>query len=938
MQVSCSQCSRTIGYRGDRPSFCPGCGSSLGEPVAIEPANDVDPVGLTIALDEPSAEVDPDATTVHDPRPFLGLVDGSMPGQVAGYRLLARLGVGGMGTVHEAEELATGRRVALKLIAPELVTSEVAVERFLQEGRLASAIAHPRCVFVMGADQHEGRPYLVMELMPGATLKDLVLGSGPLAPEQAVAKILDVVDGLREAHRLGVLHRDVKPSNCFLQADGRVKVGDFGLSKALGGDPGLTRSGAFLGTPLYASPEQVRGEPLDARTDVYSVAATLYYLLTGRAPFEGGDAAATLAKIVADPAPSPRALRPEIPKGLEAVVLAGLERQRDRRPRDLDEYRAWLLPFVPDRLSIGGIGLRLAAYIFDMIVVRFVVIFLINAMDYLIHDRIYSPRTNSIMVMGLDVALFIIYFVIFETRTGASPAKRLMRLRVYQSDAANTPGIGRGLLRAAVFFAIILVPADVYNLFYMFSDEEQFTLGPTWSLRLAGLVLLASTMRARNGYRGVHEWISGTRVVRLPAPERARKAGHRRPGSSPISPPLIRPGGLPEVLGSFRVEGALHWGPARGVLRAVDPALDRPVWIVFRGEGVAQPGDSRRDLGRVARPRWLGGGEHDGRCWDAFVAPPGRPLAELVAADGPFSWHDTRPILVALAEELALAEADGTLPEDLNADQVWFQPDGDLQLLDVAPVDPPARTDASRRELRLMVEVATLALTGRSGPDGLLRPFDIPLPVHARTLLGRLRGERGGYERLAEFRADLDATRDRRTELGPQDRLARLGMFASLGVVYLAIQISAMAVLAYALTSHFQGRSMLRMGRGGSADSLIEVYLAFLPLATPLFWAAWAFCARGGWTRRIANLALVRDDGSTPSRLRCAVREGLLWAIASALSSLVVHDEGTTLGDIPFPLTFLATLVGLSAYAAFGVLSGRRMPHEFLSKTTVVPR
>jgi serine/threonine protein kinase len=125
----------------------------------------------------------------------------ALPATVGGYRLLRMLGAGGMGSVYEAEEAATGRRVALKLLAPDYADSPDAVQRFRQEGRLASAIAHPRCVFVLAADEEAGQPYIVMELMPGATLESLVAERGPLPPEEAVARALDIIDGLREAHR-----------------------------------------------------------------------------------------------------------------------------------------------------------------------------------------------------------------------------------------------------------------------------------------------------------------------------------------------------------------------------------------------------------------------------------------------------------------------------------------------------------------------------------------------------------------------------------------------------------------------------------------------------------------------------------------------------------------------------------------------------------------
>src|SRR5262249_43243831 len=242
MQLTCPRCHHVLEFSGDRPSFCGYCGSALTETKALAP-------------------VDPDAPT-RAPAPAAPSNEAT-PEVVGGYRLLRVLGGGGMGTVYEAQDIASGRRVALKLISPQYAGSPDAVERFRQEGRLASAIAHPRCVFVLAADEEAGRPYIVMELMPGSTLEDRVAEKGPLAPEDAIAAVRGVLGGRGEAHGRGVIPRDVKPSNCFLDADGRVKVGDFGLSKSLVGSVHLTRTGAFLGTPLYASPEQVKGEPLD---------------------------------------------------------------------------------------------------------------------------------------------------------------------------------------------------------------------------------------------------------------------------------------------------------------------------------------------------------------------------------------------------------------------------------------------------------------------------------------------------------------------------------------------------------------------------------------------------------------------------------------------------------------------------------------------------
>src|SRR5438445_1978191 len=194
MQVVCVKCNHVLEYSGERPSFCAYCGQSLGPAPKLETTAALDHEAATLAPTEPGAEAGP------------------IPETVGGYRLIRPIGSGGMGTVYEAEDSATGRRVALKLISAEFAASRVSVERFRQEGRLASAIAHPRCVFVLAADEDAGRPYIVMELMPGSTLQDLVQEKGPLPPHEAVAKILDVLEGLQEAHRLGVIHRDVKPS------------------------------------------------------------------------------------------------------------------------------------------------------------------------------------------------------------------------------------------------------------------------------------------------------------------------------------------------------------------------------------------------------------------------------------------------------------------------------------------------------------------------------------------------------------------------------------------------------------------------------------------------------------------------------------------------------------------------------------------------------
>jgi eukaryotic-like serine/threonine-protein kinase len=210
------------------------------------------------------------------------------PGQRFGaFAIVRPLGSGGMGEVYEAEELESGRHVALKVLSRSLGMSTDHA-RFIREGRLAAGISHAHTIYIYGTDEIQGVPVIAMELAPGGTFRDVVKARGSLPAAQAVDVIQQVVAGLEAAADAGVLHRDVKPSNCFIDSDGTVKVGDFGLSiSTLTTDErSLTLLGTVIGTPAFASPEQLRGDDLDVRSDIYSVGATLYYVLTGRAPFE----------------------------------------------------------------------------------------------------------------------------------------------------------------------------------------------------------------------------------------------------------------------------------------------------------------------------------------------------------------------------------------------------------------------------------------------------------------------------------------------------------------------------------------------------------------------------------------------------------------------------------------------------------------------------
>ncbi|MEM7316389.1 MAG: serine/threonine-protein kinase, partial [Planctomycetota bacterium] len=263
---------------------------------------------------------------------------------VGGFRLVRPLGRGGMGEVFEAEEVATGRRLALKMLSSNLPRNSQTVDRFVNEASLAASLTHPRTTFVYGAGEQDGKFYISMELMPGRTLKDLVEQEGPCPVTEAIDHVIDMLDGLEAAHESGVIHRDLKPSNCFVDAGDRIKIGDFGLAKSLVDGADITQTGMFLGTPQFAAPEQIRHADVDQRTDLFSVGATLYYLLTGTAPYTG-DPAAVIAQIVADPPPKVRILRPEVPRTIQGIIVRCINKNPKRRYSSAGELRRALLPF-----------------------------------------------------------------------------------------------------------------------------------------------------------------------------------------------------------------------------------------------------------------------------------------------------------------------------------------------------------------------------------------------------------------------------------------------------------------------------------------------------------------------------------------------------------------------------------------------------------------
>ena len=810
-----------------------------------------------------------------------------------------------MGEVYEADDLKTGRRIALKILSQSLDSPE-ARSRFLNEGRIAATINHPNSVYVFDVEDVAGVSVIAMELVPGGTLLDKIKSEGKLSFTKSVDIILQIIDGLSAAHAIGILHRDIKTSNCFIDADGTVKIGDYGLSiSTKGHESRQFDEKTFMGTPMFAPPEQLRGGDLTVRSDIYSIGATLYTILAGNPPFVAKDTIHLVSKVLESPPPDLKEIRPDIPNDLAEIVGRCLEKSPEDRFAGCKELKSAILPFS-SRGKIAAQPLqKMIAGMIDMALL---------GIPYLIISKLisdhYDGETELKFQMAFLITTMIIsiaWFTFFESKRGKTPGKALLHLEVILTNDEPNPRkkFMRFLWRstffimgpvAITFMAMPPVKSDYKKLkdvkveiFGMRFEGENEVTSYRWNLGLLSITtwfgatfMLFIGVTRRNNWESFHDKVSNTCVKRLIKQEAQRKKIGNKEYVSADEHPKAGPYHILES-----IAGCDNWKIG------YDPKLLRKVWIHQLPVDSPPASDELRSMRRKGRLRWLAGIRSAEQNWDAYEFPGGQAITSF--SESRVSWSEIEPWLYDISSELISASKDGTYPHVFSIDQIWISSDGHAKLLDFPA---PGFIGIQKKLDRTIYFDLT---------KSLLNSDLLSLPVS--TFLKYL-PDTNDHEWIHIQLSHLRNIPDR------VSRSKRIGI-AAMGASAPAL----IGILSFILY-----------------DFSITISLIWSLLSLILFVAAPAIASamllRGGMIMRIFGVCLVDRYGNLATRLQAVHRSIFAW-LPTLISPVMIAFLMIWLSA---QLAVSITLLLLASVAFVSALIPGKSLHDRLAGTFLVPR